>query len=162
MTVEFLFWEIRWHLIPWEQMTLTKEQLIILSCKKKGGGGLGREKKYERECGSTLCEVSINESLTKAVLQLNFAWCPCDWVTIFKSNPSHKIKTTFRVGVQCRDVSSGNIVSLSPNLHYAKNKMQKNSDANQKCLSQLCSSRLQWYHSMSSPNGSSFPSLLLQ
>lgn len=40
--------------------------------------GVGRGKKYERECGSTLCEVSINESLTKAVLQLNFAWCPCD------------------------------------------------------------------------------------
>lgn len=46
--------------------------------KKKKGEGVGREKKYERECGSTLCEVSINESLTKAVLQLNFAWCPCD------------------------------------------------------------------------------------
>lgn len=44
MTVEFLFWEIRWHLIPWEQMTLTKEQLIILSCKKKKRGG-GRERK---------------------------------------------------------------------------------------------------------------------
>lgn len=40
--------------------------------------GVRREKKYERECGSTLCEVSINESLTKAVLQLNFARCPCD------------------------------------------------------------------------------------
>ena len=56
MTVEFLLWEIRWHLIPWEQMTLTKEQLIILSCKEGRRG----EKNYEKEHGSALCEVSIN------------------------------------------------------------------------------------------------------
>lgn len=107
-----------------------------LQKKKKKEVGVGREKKYERECGSTLYEVSVNESLTKAVLQLNFAWCPCDWVTIFKSNLSHKIKNTFTGGVQWKDVSSGNITPLSANLQYAKNKMQNRQ------LSHLCSLKL--------------------
>lgn len=104
--------------------------------KKKKSGGRERKKEYERDCGSTLYEVSVNESLTKAVLQLNFASCPCDWVTIFKSNPSHKIKTTFRWGGQWKDVSSGNITSLSANLQYTKNKMQNRQ------LSHLCSWKL--------------------
>lgn len=109
-----------------------------LQKKKKKDVGVGREKKYERECGSTLYEVSVNESVTKAVLQLNFAWCPCDWLTIFKSNPSHKIKNTFRQGVQWKDVSSGNIKSLSANLQNAKNKMQ-NRELSHLCSLKLCS-----------------------
>lgn len=61
MTVEFLFWEIRWHLIPWEQMTLTKEQLIILSCR---GREEGREKLGER-AWVALWELATNQCLAK-------------------------------------------------------------------------------------------------